>query len=102
MRTTIVLACGLLFAVGCTPTYSFGTSGARRTGEQVIPQLPPNAQSLPRWDHICLTGGTGLGDVSTRIAEAGAAGWEMVSFSLSGSGYMACFKRPVVPAAASQ
>jgi hypothetical protein len=45
------------------------------------------------WDHFCAV--VGDGDGLTRLLDdASVAGWEMVSYSISNNGNLACFKRP--------
>ena len=84
----------------CSPSSSFhGNVPVYRP--QVIPKLPPGAEGTSRWDHICLKGGDNFDDLSSSIAEAGHEGWEMVSFVAGYRGYISCFKRPIVPVAAT-
>jgi len=84
-----------LAAACTTQTYGAGAFGGHP---------PPLARgvSVPKWDHFCgVVVGRG-GEVTRFLDEASESGWELVSWSISQDGNLACFKRPrVAPAPAA-
>lgn len=80
----IALALASLLA-GCT-TIS-GAGGETDT----IPSRPADA-CYPNWEHMCVY--PALGGFDELLNQAGAQGWELVTFTEQGG---LCFKRPVAP-----
>jgi hypothetical protein len=85
-RTALALS---LLLAGCT-TIS-GAGGETNT----IPPRPADA-CYPSWEHMCVY--PALGGFDELLNEAGAQGWELVTFTEQGG---LCFKRPVAPPASS-
>jgi hypothetical protein len=93
MKGIALLLLGL--SAGCgTTSYGSGAVGAHP------PPLPRGA-SVPKWDHFCSIVGA-AGEISRYLDEASENGWELVSWSISGNGNLACFKRPRVTVAAPE
>ena len=93
MKRFVLALCVL--GAGCLPTtQSFGSG---MTGAHP-PPLPPGA-SVPKWDHFCSIVAGGQNVAARYLDEASENGWELVSWSISDAGNLACFKRPRVAAA---
>jgi len=102
MRSALLIVASLLVAACVTSPRSIGGQGAVGTGETLIPPMPSHVTTFQKWDHLCFSGGTSLEEVSTRLAEAGDKGWEMVAYGINQYGYVACFKRPRPPPPGAQ
>jgi hypothetical protein len=84
----------LLLVLFLTSTGSFGCNGGSvgaGSRDLIIPKVPPGVTTA-RFEHFCMWGPLGsIETVERLLDEAGAQGWEMVTF---GEATM-CFKRRV-------
>lgn len=71
-----------LLSFGCATSFGVNESSA-------VPTRAVGA-SYPSWEYICFV--VNRGNFSSRLNDAGAEGWELVSVDAQG---LACFKRPV-------
>ncbi len=86
---SVVVAVGLVLAV------SSAGCGARAFGPGAVGAMPPPPRpgSVVRaWEHYCVAPGRDFDEV---LAQAGKAGWEMVSAAATQEVLLLCFKRPV-------
>lgn len=92
LASSFIVAVLVTIAACSTTGFGPGAQGAHP------PPLPAGAQ-LVLWEHYCVNPRS-VSDFNTVLAEAGAAGWEMVGVGVTQSNLLACFKRPAARSSA--
>ena len=93
MRIALVVIA--LSVSACGPK-SIG-AGTVEGGSTLVPPMPAHVTSFQKWEHMCFGGFRDLEEASSRIAEAGQQGWEMVAIGQD----TLCFKRPLPQSSAA-